>query len=160
MWKLHGYLLLASETREKLYIVTANLISISNKRPFDRTRQSASPNITFAPTFAKALNVSPSRNKFIVSFPNEENVVKPPSRPTKIKAPGLRCERAARFCNLGEKADHETPNEVDCQRSIRKVNTFAERLSPCAENVTGNRTSAPPMATYITDKSEGMGNFT
>src|SRR5258706_10106705 len=44
------------------------------------------PNITFAPTFASALNSSPSRTKFIVSLPKEEKVVNPPSTPTKTSA--------------------------------------------------------------------------
>src|SRR4026209_1164278 len=44
MWKFHGYLLLVTETLgENLYMVIANLISKSDKRLFDQTRQVQDP---------------------------------------------------------------------------------------------------------------------
>lgn len=53
--------------------------------------------------------------------------------------PRLWRERAARFRQLAEKPDHETADEIDRQRAEGKVNAFARRLNPCAEQIAGNR---------------------
>src|SRR5215211_7475724 len=62
LWKLHDYL----------------QIRYATIRP---SQTSMRPNITLAPTFAKAFHRSPSRSRLIVSLPNEEKVVKPPRIP-------------------------------------------------------------------------------
>jgi len=84
-----------------------------------------------APMFSKALTVSPSRSRFIVSLPNEEKVVKPPRMPKKTSA------RVSG--KLGEQTDHETTDQVDRQRAVGKINALAGGLRPRAEQIAGDR---------------------
>lgn len=58
----------------------------------------------------------------------------------KNECAGFRGEYTARFGKLGEKADDKTTDQVDGQRAVWEIDALADGLSPCAEEITGNRT--------------------
>lgn len=98
------------------------------------SQTSIRPNITFAPTFAKAFNVVPSRSRLIVSFPKAEKVVNRPESRSEQKL-STQTSMPCVLRQVVKKTDYKAANQVDGKCAIWKVNAFADDLGPCGKDM-------------------------
>ena len=129
-------------------------------RPYPKCDGSSQPHeceteITFAPTFASALIVSPSRSRFIVSLPKEEKV-KTAENADKNESSCFRRKCSTCLSKLREKTDHEAAYEIDSESSEGKINASTRGLSPRTEKVSHDRTKGAAEGDQIILNRDGI----